>query len=228
LDIIEKNMGYVFRDKSLLRQALTHRSYLNENKRLKLQHNERLEFLGDMILGMIVTDYLFRLFPEKGEGELTHMRMFLVSNDLFAEMSEGLGVNNFFFMSRGESANAPARKKILANAFEALVGAVYLDGGLPEATKFVHLVLLSIMDTATLQGDLRDPKTRLQEAIQSEEKISPTYKILSTSGPDHDRTFHAAVYVGTFLAGQGSGPSRMKAERAAAKDALIKYRSEMV
>ncbi len=228
LELLEKNIGYVFKDKALLIQALTHRSYLNENKRLRLKHNERLEFLGDIVLEMVVTNYLFRTFPDKNEGELTSMRSFLVNNDKASEISEGLGVNGFFYMSRGESTNLPARKRILANAFEAIVAAIYLDGGYRAAEKFVQLVLLSTIDPYDLENDHKDPKSRLQEVVQREERVTPAYKLLASEGPDHDKTFVAAVYIGVFEAGRGKGASRLKAELAAAQEALKRYGLELV
>ncbi len=216
---IEKKLGYTFKNIKLLKEALTHRSYINENRSWDVPHNERLEFLGDSVLELVVTDYLFQNYPKKQEGELTQMRAFLVSGERALATVNSLGMNDFLFVSRGESKNTGARKVLLANAFEAVIGAIYLDGGLLAAREFIYSSVIESMKD-DLKKDLRDPKSRLQETLQSLTKQTPRYEILSSSGPNHEKTFVIGVYADAKLLAKGTGPSRLKAENEAAILAL--------
>lgn len=223
MEKLEQRIGYVFRDKSLLTLALTHCSYWNENRHRTKSSNERLEFLGDAIMEAVTSDYLYGMFSDKSEGDLTRMRSHLVNNERIGDIAEGLGLNEFLMLSRGESASTQGRKILLANAFEAIVGAVFLDGGYERAEKFVYSLSLSKMSLTELQGDFRDPKSRLQESVQAVEAVTPTYRVLETTGPDHDKKFCVGVFIGTFQAGVGKGSSVGRAEAAAASDALRRY-----
>lgn len=217
---LENAIGYQFKNLNLLRQAITHRSYLNENRSWDVHHNERLELLGDAVLELAVTEYLFDTFPDKEEGTITQMRSFLVNAEKAAEVSQSLGVNDFLLLSRGEARNAKARKIILANAFEAIIGAIHLDGGIEESRQFINRALLSRVPKQRLEQDLRDAKSHLQEFIQSHLKQTPHYDILETSGPDHDKTFVIGVFIGEQLIAKGEGLSRLAAENAAADEAF--------
>ncbi len=224
LQKLEEKLGYTFRNKKLLEEAVTHRSYKQEIRSGPVVHNERLEFLGDAVLELIVTDYLYHRFQEKTEGELTQMRAFLVGGAKATEVSMALGVNDFLLLGRGEEKSEKSRQFILANAFEAIIGAIYLDGGLESATTFVYTILLVKTGKDVLREDLRDPKSKLQEVVQSLPiKATPRYVTFSTSGPDHNKTFAVGVYVGDELQGKGEGASILKAQNAAALEALKQY-----
>ena len=202
-------------------QAITHRSYLNENKDFKLAHNERLEFLGDAVLELVVTEYLYAQYPNKSEGELTSIRAALVNTVSLAGLGQELGIDAHMLMSKGEQKDkGRARGVILANAFEALVGALYLDGGYKASQKFLDRVLLHKSDEIVKQSLWQDPKSVLQEKAQEIKGFTPVYKTLKEVGPDHAKTFTVGVYVGKDLVARGSGMSKQEAETQAAKVAL--------
>lgn len=226
LPAFEKEIGYTFKHKWLLEQAFTHRSYLNENRQPvqageRREHNERLEFLGDAVLELAVTEFLFAKYPDKPEGELTAYRAALVNTQSIAAAASLLGMNDYLLLSRGESKDTGrARQIILANAFEALIGALHLDAGYAEAKKFIADQLFHKTEEVVAKRLWQDAKSRLQELSQEKAKITPTYEVTGQSGPDHDRTFVVAAYIGQEKIAQGEGRSKQEAEQAAAERAL--------
>lgn len=222
LSKLEKKIKIQFQNPDYLKTALTHRSYLNENRGHSLPHNERLEFLGDAVLELVTTEYLFRNFKNP-EGELTNLRSALVNYRLLAEIARSVGIEDYILLSRGEAKDTGrARQVILANALEALIGAIYLDQGMVEAKKFIEdFVLVELPKIMAAQAYL-DPKSQLQEIIQDKMAVTPIYRVLSESGPDHAKTFVVGVYIDDRLIGQGQGPAKQDAEVEAAKDALAK------
>ncbi len=219
--ILEQKIGYVFREKDLLREALTHRSYLNENTAWGLPPNERLEFLGDAVLELIVTEELYLRYPAKPEGELTPIRSALVNYQMMAKVGANLGLGDFVLLSRGEAKDTGrAREVILANALEAIIGAVYLDGGYAPAKRFVKSSLLEQLSDVMRMGLYRDAKSELQEKVQEKFKVTPTYRVLEESGPDHQKVFTVGVFFGEKLIASGKGPAKQDAEVEAAKEAL--------
>ena len=219
---LETKIKIRFNNPELLQTALTHRSYLNENRAYPLPHNERLEFLGDAVLELITTEYLYRNF-EQPEGELTNLRSSLVNYRTLASIAQGIGLEDFLLLSRGEAKDTGrARQVILANAIEAVIGAIYLDQGMEQAKKFIDEFILTRLEEIIREQAYVDPKSRLQEIIQEKMAITPIYKVLSEAGPDHAKTFIVGVYIDDRLVGQGGGPSKQEAEVQAAADALAK------
>lgn len=218
----EEKSGIVFKDKSLLKQAFTHRSYINENRTAGLEHNERMEFLGDAVLELVVTDFLFSRFKDAPEGEMTSLRSALVNADTCAEVAQELGVNDFLLLSKGESKDTlgRARQYILANTLEALIGAIYLDQGYESAKDFILQNITPLVDKVISDKKWIDAKSLLQEKVQEEAGITPSYKVIRDSGPDHDKHFVVGVYVGRDLYGEGEGKSKQDAEQSAARSAL--------
>lgn len=217
-------LGGDFNDGALLLTAFTHRSYLNEHRKTVSAHNERLEFLGDAVLELVVTEYLYANYQEP-EGILTNWRSALVRTESISAAADKLGVEDLMRLSRGEKkANSErARQQILANAFEALIGALYLDKGYEAAKEFIHSHLLSTFDDILHSGSWIDPKSKLQELSQDREGLTPNYRVLEESGPDHDKIFTVGVFVGESLAGKGTGSSKQAAQVAAAEAALKAY-----
>ena len=216
----QASLGGLFKDEELLITAFTHRSYLNEHRKSVKVHNERLEFLGDAVLELAVTEYLYQNYPEP-EGILTNWRSALVRTESLSEAAHRLGFEPYLRLSRGEKGGSKrARDQIMANAFEAVIGAIYLDRGYKAAAKFVQTNVLSkltgIINTATW----RDAKSHLQELVQSTEGVTPNYKVMSEEGPDHDKVFTVGVFVGDTMRGQGLGPSKQSAQQEAAIQAL--------
>lgn len=217
----EDKIGHHFSNPALIEQAFTHRSYLNENRAPGKEHNERLEFLGDAVLELVVTEFLYAKFPEKPEGELTAYRAALVNTVSISEAGAALGMNDFLLLSRGESRDTGrARQIILANAFEALIGALYLDAGYDVAQKFIADQLFHKTDEVVAKRLWQDAKSRLQELAQEKLKLTPVYQLLDQSGPDHDRTFVVGAFLGNEKAAMGEGRSKQEAEQAAAQKAL--------
>ena len=217
----EKKTNIVFKSKDLLRQAFIHRSYINENPNLGLSHNERLEFLGDAVLELIVTDFLYRKYPALTEGELTSIRSALVNAVIISNVAADAGMNDFLLLSKGESKdNGKARQYILANTYEAYIGAVYLDQGYESSKKFVTDTLLSYTDEIVSKKLWRDPKSLVQEKAQEVIGVTPFYKVLSESGPDHDKHFTVGIHFGNDLVAEGKGKSKQEAEQKAAQSAL--------
>jgi ribonuclease-3 len=219
---VEK-LGFDFENIDLLITALTHRSYVNEHKKSVSEHNERLEFLGDAVLELVVTDYLFRNYSEP-EGILTSWRAALVRTESIGAAGDKLGYEPLVRMSRGEKQGSDrARQQILANAFEAVIGAIYLERGYDDAAQFITAHILSKLDGILQAGSWRDPKSHLQEVSQRIDGHTPQYKVLEEVGPDHDKVFTLGVYVGDKLMGKGTGPSKQTAQQVAARAALEKY-----
>ena len=222
-DFAREHFGFEYKNIDLLITALTHRSYVNEHKKSVSEHNERLEFLGDAVLELVVTDYLFRNFTEQ-EGILTSWRASLVRTESIGEAGDKLGYEYLLRMSKGEkNGSTRARQQILANAFEAVIGSIYLERGSDDAAVFIEKHILSKLDTILESGSWRDPKSHLQEVSQRIDNHTPVYKVLEEVGPDHDKIFTLGVFVGDKLMGQGSGPSKQAAQQVAAKSALEAY-----
>lgn len=218
---VEKKIGYKFKNGLLLEQAFTHRSYLNENRSLGKEHNERLEFLGDAVLELVVTEFLFAKYPDKPEGDLTAYRAALVNTVSISDAATKLGMNDYLLLSRGEARDTGrARQIILANAFEALIGALYLDSGYDVAKDFIANQLFHKTEEVVAKRLWQDAKSRLQEIAQERSKVTPTYEVMSQAGPDHDRTFVVGAYIGEERVAQGEGRSKQEAEQAAAEKAL--------
>ena len=217
----EKHAGIIFKDKTLLRMAFTHRSYLNENRRLRTEHNERLEFLGDAVLELIVTEYLYEKYPEKPEGDLTAYRSALVNAVTLSAVAEKLGMNEYLLLSKGEAKDTGrARQIILANAIEALIGALYLDGGYEGARSFVAKFVFPLTDEIVAKRQWLDAKSHFQEKAQEVYGITPSYTVLKETGPDHDKHFTVAVEIGKERVAEGVGKSKQDAEQDSAKAGL--------
>ncbi len=219
---LEKNIGVGFRDTELLKQALTHRSYLNENKDTTWGHNERLEFLGDAVLELIVTDYLFRTYPDYDEGKMTTLRAALVRADTLSDVAIDMQLGEHLLLSRGEAKDlGRARQYILANTTESVLGAVYMDQGYEAAKKIVHKFLVPKIETIMKEGLAVDAKSKFQAMAQEHFSITPSYKTIKEEGPDHDKHFTVGVYLKEELVATGEGDSKQIAEQNAAKLALI-------
>ncbi len=224
LSEFEKKIEYSFKDKDLLKEALTHRSYLNENPKWGLSHNERLEFLGDAALELIVTEELYNRYPDYEEGTLTGLRAALVNYVMMATVAKAIDLEKYVMMSRGEAKDTGrARDVILANAIEAVIGAMYLDGGYAPTKKFITNFVLEHLEEIFKKGLIKDAKSSLQEKAQSDFKVTPVYKVLEESGPDHQKIFRVGVYIGEKLLATGSGPAKQDAEVDAAKQALANW-----
>lgn len=214
-------LGVTFSNPLHLLSAITHRSYLNEHKEASWEHNERLEFLGDAVLELVVTDYLFSKYPEKPEGELTAVRAALVNTNSLAVASELLGVNKFLLMSKGESKDeGRARQYILANVFESCIGAIYLDQGYDAAKMFIASRLFPNTENIVKKRLWQDAKSRFQELAQEKASITPTYETISQDGPDHDRVFTVGVFLRHEKVAEGKGRSKQEAEQQAAQAAV--------
>jgi len=219
--LLEKKLGLEFKNKNILIQAFVHRSYLNEHPDFKLGHNERLEFLGDAVLELVVTEHLYKNYPDKSEGELTNWRAALVNAHQLANVAQKLGLDRFLLLSKGEEKdNSKARRFILADNFEALIGAIYLDLGYEKSKEFISKYLLGELPRIIESGLFKDPKSRFQEEAQERLGITPTYKVLEEWGPDHAKHFMVGVFLKDELVGKGQGSSKQEAEIEAAKEAL--------
>jgi ribonuclease-3 len=217
----EKNIGITFKDKNLLKQAFTHRSYLNEHKDSELAHNERLEFLGDAVLELIVTEYLYGKYPDSTEGELTAFRSALVNAVTMSDAASKIGMNDFLLLSKGEAKDiGRARQIILANTIEALIGAIFLDQGYEMAKYFISKYIFSLIEKIVEEKTWLDAKSKFQEQAQENESVTPAYKTLKEEGPDHDKQFTVGVYLGKSKVAEGEGKSKQEAEQVAAKNAL--------
>ena len=224
-EFAREKLGFEFENIQLLVTALTHRSYLNEHKKSASEHNERLEFLGDAVLELVVTDALFRNHQE-AEGILTAWRSALVRTESIGAAGERLDYESLIRMSRGEKhGSARARQQILANAFEATTGAIYLDQGYDAAKKYIEDNILSTLSQILEDQSWRDPKSYLQEISQARDGFTPVYKVLTEDGPDHEKTFTLGVFVGEKKMGEGSGPSKQIAQQDAAKAAIKAYKA---
>lgn len=221
LESLETSLGVIFRDRALLKEALTHRSYLNEHPGWSPRHNERLEYLGDAVLELAVSEALYRRYPGSSEGELTAVRAALVNYQSLARLATDLDLGSHVRLSRGEARDkGRAREVILANAMEAVIGAMYLDAGMAPVSTLVESRLIPLAQDILATKSYKDPKSVLQEIVQERMRVTPTYRVLIEEGPAHQRTFSVGVYLDGALAGQGAGPSKQEAEVEAAKRAL--------
>ncbi len=218
---LQKILKVSFKDTSILLTAITHRSYLNEHKEATWDHNERLEFLGDAVLELVVTDYLFALYPEKPEGELTAIRAALVNTVSLCAAADKLGVNQFLLMSKGEAKDVGrARQYILANVFEACIGAIYIDQGYDKSKEFIAERLFPNTEEIVRKKLWQDAKSRFQELSQEHASVTPTYETVAHTGPDHDRVFTVGVFLRREKISEGSGRSKQEAEQQAAERAI--------
>lgn len=220
----EKKIGIKFKNKNLLKQAFTHRSYINENPPPAgglLEHNERMEFLGDAVLELVITENLFSKYPKKNEGELTSFRAALVNADMLSKVAQLLSMGDFLLLSRGETKDVGrARQYILANTFEALVGAIYLDQGYDKVFSFLKKNLFPMLKEVIEKKLWIDAKSLFQERAQEFKNVTPSYKVVSESGPDHAKNFIIGVYLNNEMIAEGKGVSKQEAEQSAARHAL--------
>ena len=225
LEELEKKIGYTFQDKSKLKLAMTHSSYANEKKGGKQENNERLEFLGDAVLELVSSQFLFKKYPKKPEGDLTRLRASIVCEPTLALCAREISLGSFLLLGKGEDiTGGRERPSVTSDALEALIGAIYLDGGFTAAENFIEKFVLKDIEKKQL---FFDSKTNLQQIVQRdfpEEEL--TYRIVKESGPDHNKTFQVEVYIGEQMFGTGSGPSKKNAEQEAAYQALLKLQSE--
>lgn len=218
---LEKKIKVKFKNKKLLFEALTHRSYLNEHRNWITSHNERLEYLGDAVLELVISEYLFLKYQNVDEGRLTLLRASLVNYQNLSKIARKIGLDKFILTSKGEKKDTEkAWDIILANAFEALIGAIYLDKGIVAARKFIKEFVISKLDEILKKESYKDPKSKLQEIIQEKLKLTPVYRVLEESGPAHRKTFKIGVFFGDNLVAEGIGSSKQEAEMEAAKKAL--------
>ncbi len=221
LSEFEKKINIYFEDKAILKQAFTHRSYLNENRNLKSGHNERLEFLGDAVLELCITHFLYTEYPDKNEGDLTSIRSALVNATTCAQVAQTLEVNDFLLLSRGEAKDTGrARSYILANALEAIIGAIYIDQGYEKSREFILKYITPMTEQIVREGLWIDAKSKFQEKAQDIAGITPSYKTIKETGPDHDKKFTVGVYIGEQMIAEGEGESKQDAEQAAARKGL--------
>lgn len=221
---LESIISYQFKNRNLLREALTHRSYLNENPNWDVPHNERLEFLGDAVAELSVSEYLFKNYPDKSEGELTSYRAALVNYQFMSKIASAINLDRFIMLSRGEAKDtSKAKEVIVANALEALMGAIYLDGGYGAADSFTRKFITVHLDEIIEKKLYKDAKSLLQEIVQEKLKVTPSYRLLEEKGPDHKKIFRMGAYFGEQLIAEGEGDSKQEAELEAAKHALEKY-----
>lgn len=220
---LAERLNVSFDNMALLRTACTHRSYLNENRGSGMEHNERLEFLGDAVLELVVTSFLFRKYPTKAEGELTAFRSSIVNTVSLAKVGEKIGLNDYMLLSKGETKDTGrARSIIVANAVEAVIGAIYMDGGYNPAANFIsdHILNTIDIDEIVKNKSWIDAKSRFQERAQEKSGLTPTYKTLKEVGPDHDKQFTLGVFIGDVQIASGTGLSKQEAEQKAAEKAL--------
>ncbi|MDD4333279.1 MAG: ribonuclease III [Patescibacteria group bacterium] len=219
---LEEKIGIKFKNQDYIKQSVVHRSYLNEHPEFELDHNERLEFLGDAVLEIIVTEYLYRHFPDTPEGDLTNWRASLVNSKMLAVVACEINLEEYLYLSKGESKdkNSKARQYILANAVEALIGAIYLDQGTVSARKFIKNNIISKLDDILKNKLYLDPKSKFQEKAQELIGVTPHYKVLSEIGPDHAKVFEVGLYLGEELVSTGNGSSKQEAQIEAAQRGL--------
>ena len=223
LESLESKLGISFTNKDLLEQAFIHRSYLNENRGFHLPHNERLEFLGDAVLELVVTEHLYNDYPDKPEGDLTAWRAALVNTKMLSSIGRELNFNDYLMLSHGESKEeGKAREYILANTVEAFIGSLYLDQGLKNSEKFITTYILSKLPDVLKNKLFQDPKSTFQELSQEKESTTPSYSVLKEWGPDHAKNFKIGVYLESELVAEGKGSSKQEAEQDAAQNALTK------
>ena len=228
LQELEEKIGVKFKNHDLLLQALTHRSYLNERPKWHLDHNERLEFLGDAVLELVVTEYLYAKYPEFQEGKMTSLRAALVNHIILSKIAKDISLQKFIILSRGEAKDTGrARDVILANAIESLLGAIYLDQGYEAVKKLIHKIVLTKLPEVMEKGLERDPKSVLQEIVQEKMKLTPSYRVLEEHGPDHQKEFLVAVLFGDEIIEKGRGNSKQEGEYRAAENALAHVKEKL-
>lgn len=221
LSEFERTIGIEFTDKNILKQAFTHRSFLNEHRSLKSGHNERLEFLGDAVLELCITHFLYNEYPDKNEGDLTAIRSALVNATTCAKVAQDLDVNDYLLLSKGESKDTGrARSYILANALEAIIGAIYVDQGYEKAEQFIIQYITPLTEEIVREGMWIDAKSKFQEKAQDIAGVTPSYKTLKESGPDHEKKFTVGVFLHEEMVAEGEGDSKQDAEQDAARNAL--------
>jgi ribonuclease-3 len=217
----ETEVGIIFKDREILKQAFTHRSFLNENPSKGLKHNERLEFLGDAVLELIITEHLYKKYTEKAEGEMTSLRAALVNAIMLSEVASEIKLGDYLLLSKGEAKDmGKARQYILANTFEAVVGAIYLDQGYEVTHGFLEKYLFSKLEKIVNEKLWIDAKSLFQEKAQDKTGITPSYSVIKEEGPDHAKNFTVGIYLGQELVAQGGGSSKQEAEQDAASHAL--------
>lgn len=220
LSTLESKIKVQFNDRQLLQSAMTHRSYLNENRKWPLPHNERLEFLGDAVLELVTTEHLYRNYPNP-EGDLTNLRSALVNYKMLSEIAAEIGLEEFILLSKGEAKDVGrARQVILANAMESLIGAIYLDSGFEIVRGFINEFIITRLEGILSDGKILDPKSKFQELTQEKLGVTPSYKVLAEWGPDHNKNFEVGVFVGNRQIAKGVGSSKQEAEIAAAENGL--------
>jgi ribonuclease-3 len=221
---LQQRLGVEFKNEDLLRQAMVHRSYLNEHADFPFEHNERLEFLGDAVLELVVTEYLYIKFPKEPEGELTNWRASLVNAKMLSVIAEELSIEENLYLSKGESKdkNSKARQFILADAVEAIIGAIYIDTGMSTAKEFIERVIITKLDHILKNELYFDPKSKFQELSQEKYGITPHYEVLKEEGPDHAKTFEVGLYIAEEQVSIGIGSSKQEAQVGAAKKGLEK------
>jgi ribonuclease III len=219
---LEEIVDIKFNNINYLKQAVVHRSYLNEHPEFELNHNERLEFLGDAVLEIVVTEFLFKNYPDTPEGDLTNWRASLVNSKMLALVADEIKLEKYLYLSKGEAKdkNSKARQYILANAVEALIGGIYLDQGIEAATKFVTAKMLSKLDDILANKLYLDPKSKFQEKAQEIHKVTPHYRVLSEAGPDHAKIFEVGLYLGDEQVAIGKGASKQEAQVDAAQKGI--------
>lgn len=217
---LEKKLKIKFNNLDYLKEALTHRSYLNENRSWPYHNNERLEFLGDAVLEMVVSDFLYKNYPDFEEGELTALRAKLSNTQSLLEAANKLELNKYLLLSKGEAKSLNPNSHLLANAFEAIIGAIYLDQGYKKAQEFIREYILSKTEDILKHQSLKDPKSRLQEISQEKYGFTPYYELLDSWGPDHAKRFKVGVIINNEMVATGEGKSKQEAETNAAKEAL--------
>lgn len=218
----EEKIEVNFNNKEIIQEAFTHRSFINENKDVGIPHNERMEFLGDAVLELVATDYLYKEYPQKSEGELTSIRAALVNTHSIAEGAKIWEMNKYLLLSKGESKDlGKARNYILANTFEAVIGAIYLDQGYEKAQVFIQKSLFHKTKKIVEEELWKDAKSRFQEKAQEVTNITPSYKVINEEGPDHDKKFTVGVFLKDEMITEGRGRSKQEAEQLAAQEALI-------
>jgi ribonuclease-3 len=224
LSQLERKIGLKFKNQDLLRQSLVHRSYLNEHPKFPLNHNERLEFLGDAVLEIIVTEYLYHQYPDKPEGELTNWRASLVNSNMLSSVAKDIELEEYIYLSKGEAKdkNSKARQFILANAVEAMIGSIYLDQGREAAEGFIHRFILSKLDNILENKLYLDAKSRFQEKAQECYGLTPHYKVLNEEGPDHDKRFEIGLFLGEEMIAKATGTSKQEGQVKAAAKGLEK------
>lgn len=217
----EEKLGVVFKNKDLLKEALTHRSYLNEHPDWPTNHNERLEYLGDAVLELAISEFLFQRYPTHKEGELTSFRAALVNYQMLSKIAREMNLGSFLFLSRGEEKDSgKAREVILANAMESVIGAVYLDAGYEDTREFIYRFFIPHLEEVVSEELYKDPKSLLQEIVQEKLRLTPTYRVLAEEGPDHKKEFLVGVFFGEEMSAEGRGGSKQEAESNAARLAL--------